>query len=53
MDGVEKSRKEVSRKTKKEPKTRLLIPVQKRCNTKEVTKTEEVAFRLVRLKMHS
>ncbi|EIC77928.1 gram positive anchor [Streptococcus oralis SK100] len=46
MDGVEKSRKEVSRKTKKVAKNKITYTGSKAVvTTKEVTKTEEVAFR--------
>ncbi|KZX06299.1 G5 domain-containing protein [Streptococcus oralis] len=46
VDGVEKSRKEVSRKTKKAAKNKITYTGSKAVvTTKEVTKTEEVAFR--------
>ena len=46
VDGVEKSRKEVSRKTKKVAKNKITYTGSKAVvTTKEVTKTEEVAFR--------
>ena len=45
VDGVEKSRKEVSRKTKKAAKNKITYTGSKAVvTTKEVTKTEEVAF---------
>ena len=45
VDGVEKSRKEVSRKTKKVAKNKITYTGSKAVvTTKEVTKTEEVAF---------
>ena len=45
VDGVEKSRKEVSRKTKKAAKNKITYTGGKAVvTTKEVTKTEEVAF---------
>ena len=45
VDGVEKSRKEVSRKTKKAAKNKVTYTGAKAVvTTKEVTKTEEVAF---------
>ncbi len=45
VDGVEKSRKEVSRKTKKVAKNKITYTGAKAVvTTKEVTKTEEVAF---------
>ena len=45
VDGVEKSRKEVSRKTKKVAKNKITYTGGKAVvTTKEVTKTEEVAF---------
>ena len=45
VDGVEKSRKEVSRKTKKAAKNKITYTGSKTVvTTKEVTKTEEVAF---------
>ena len=45
VDGVEKSRKEVSRKTKKAAKNKITyIGGKAVVTTKEVTKTEEVAF---------
>ena len=45
VDGVEKSRKEVSRKTKKVAKNKITYTGSKTVvTTKEVTKTEEVAF---------
>lgn len=45
VDGVEKSRKEVSRKTKKASKNKVTYTGAKAVvTTKEVTKTEEVAF---------
>ncbi|RRN46262.1 LPXTG cell wall anchor domain-containing protein [Streptococcus halitosis] len=45
VDGVEKSRKEVSRKTKKAAKNKVTYTGSKAVvTTKEVTKTEEVAF---------
>ena len=45
VDGVEKSRKEVSRKTKKAAKNKISYTGGKAVvTTKEVTKTEEVAF---------
>ena len=45
VDGVEKSRKEVSRKTKKAAKNKVTYTGGKAVvTTKEVTKTEEVAF---------
>ena len=45
VDGVEKSRKEVSRKTKKAAKNKITYTGAKAVvTTKEVTKTEEVAF---------
>ena len=45
VDGVEKSRKEVSRKTKKAAKNKITYTGSKAVvTTKEVTKTEEVSF---------
>ena len=45
VDGVEKSRKELSRKTKKAAKNKITYTGSKAVvTTKEVTKTEEVAF---------